>query len=453
MQEKKALQLNLRHRNNITPKAVIDKVLNRSYLCNKHDFLGEKIVGLQGAREQNTSVWYRAIAIALMAQGRHDEVKDLKDKLSTTEKCLVAARFGWPYNSAFPKTRSQKIKEKMIFGAAAAHSLELVQSLSDQGVDLNNIININKPLTLTTFAAVSNNLPLIEYLYNKGIDILKSPAWLETPLYKAAQYGSAEVACFIMNHGGWPEDDASELISDSPLNNALCRGKINILKIFIAHNSELTCAKTAAGELLMGQLFDGFTYPRRIKTIKYLIKKAHLNVNAADTLGHTLAHLTAMEGDLELMKLLFDLGANLAVEDSSGQTPQELAGNAGHGDLVTWLMIALKRDLALKIISSQRDTMIRHTAKGWPPLRNEMINLVREIWFAEHMDDKLATVWINAFSKTTLQQWNNKVLSHEVIDLKSRISAGQRAMVRAEDEIMRQFNKCVEVIVNVDKDV
>jgi len=442
VQQKKALQLNLQHKD-VTPEDVIDDILSQSYLCNNHDFLSERIVGLHVAREQNTDIWRRAIAIALMAQGRHDEVENLKDGLSETEKCLVAARFEWPYPSAFPKTTSQQIKRKMIFGAAAAHNLKLVQSLHVEGVDLNNV---TESLTLATFAAVSDNLPLIQYLYDEGVNILKAPfEYLETPLYKAAESGSAKVAHFIINHGGQPQDDVSDFISDSPFNIALCMGKLNILKICIKHTPDLVCAKTAAGELVMGSLFDGYGISTRIKTIKYLIKKAHLDVNAADKLGHTLAHLTAMEGDLELMKLLSDLGAKLTVEDSSGQTPQELAGNAGHEELVTWLMVAPKRDLVLKIISSQRDNIIQDLVSGgWQPLRDEKINLVKKQWFAEHMDDKLAPAWINAFSKTTLQQWNDKVLGHK--DLKLRIRAGQRAMVKAREEIIRQFILKIEAV-------
>jgi len=46
-----------------------------------------------------------------------------------------------------------------------------VQSLYDEGVDLNNM---NESLILATFAAVSGNLPLIQYLYDEGVDILKA---------------------------------------------------------------------------------------------------------------------------------------------------------------------------------------------------------------------------------------------------------------------------------------
>lgn len=62
-------------------------------------------------------------------------------------------------------------------------------------------------------------------------------------------------------------------------------------------------------------------------------------------------------------------------------------------------MIASNRDLALKIISSQRETMIQNIAEGCPHLSDQNI---REIWFAKHMDDKLATVLDQCFLQNHL---------------------------------------------------
>lgn len=71
----------------------------------------------------------------------------------------------------------------------------------------------------------------------------------------------------------------------------------------------------------------------RAETTEYLDTKGHIYIIAAGKDGCTVAHL----GDLAFVKLLQRLGANLTAESSSGQTPLEMASNAGYKDFVAWL--------------------------------------------------------------------------------------------------------------------
>ncbi len=68
-----------------------------------------------------------------------------------------------------------------------------------------------------------------------------------------------------------------------------------------------------------------------------LLVDAGANVEAAQPGRISPAHQAAAQGNLDALQILAQSGANLKPLDEQGRTPRELALQAGHQHIVTWL--------------------------------------------------------------------------------------------------------------------
>lgn len=102
----------------------------------------------------------------------------------------------------------------------------------------------------------------------------------ETPLHLAAEYGSADVAALLLEHGA--DVDARNKLGVTPLQCAASRGDKNIASL--------------------------------------LIKRGAI-VNAQNLGGRTALHLAAAYGHKDVVALLLAHGADVRIRSSDGQTP------------------------------------------------------------------------------------------------------------------------------------
>jgi hypothetical protein len=414
-----------------TPDTAIGKLflmlLDRYHLENAKIYIAQEskilIVSLRNCTEQGTLLWLEAMATALMAQGRLDDAKHAyqtfleNDQILPEQTLLTAAHFGWPNTfPPLPDNISQGIKEKAIFGAAAGCNQEMVIRLHMEGVSLDQC---DGSTTLAKVGAAVGNLPLLKYLYERGVDVLEIGNEL---LQIAALHCQLEVVNFLLSLGG-----RFDAVQTGPFETAITRGNIQLLRIFFKHMPGLVSAKSAEGKPVMFTLLTSIPTSRnRTETLEYLVQEACMDIYAADDIGNTLAHLAASCGDLEFTKLLRKFNMDLTTENIVGHTPQDLASTAGHTELAIWLagnngtayQPEVARGNAAKIITSRHSTLIQRLASdptcAFPgDTVEERAASFKAAWDANHMDDKLVTVYLGFFSPGTLQQWN-EILGGEV---------------------------------------
>jgi ankyrin repeat protein len=70
--------------------------------------------------------------------------------------------------------------------------------------------------------------------------------------------------------------------------------------------------------------------------------KAGINVNKAGDLGYTPLHVACMRGDVEMVRLLVESGANLFAKSEDDTTPFESARLAGHDRICKLLRPLIK---------------------------------------------------------------------------------------------------------------
>ena len=348
-----------------SPAEVTTEILHHWYLASNDSFMestADFILSSHRAPEQQTPAWFEAMATVLMAQGDQNEAQDVYSRLLAVKETLpertwlTAARFGWPFMYSLLQNPSSTILGEASLGAATAQDLQAVQDLEARGVDLSRTYLHN---TVATVAAYVGSLPILRYLQGRGIDILLAPREVgDTPLHEAASEGYTEVVHFLLETAR--KRDTDYRVEYPVFASALYSGYVDILKLLMDHTPGLATPKE--GELVLGGCLERMENPTR--TIKYLCEEAHMDINAVDKLGRRLVHLVAAQGNLALVKLLHDLGADLRIEDKTGQTPQEMASTAGHVGLTTWLTArtgeitqprAIKHHLALELIAMLRD--------------------------------------------------------------------------------------------------
>jgi hypothetical protein len=442
----------------LTPDKVIDNLLSESY-HSENAYLAEIseifIVGLRNCTEQWTPSWLEAMATALMAQGRLDDAKRAyqmylrNDRLLPERTFLTAAHFGWPKTfPPLPDDISQTTMEMAIFGAAAGCNQEMVTRLHRDGVSLDQH---DGSQTLAIVAAASGNLPLLKFLCERGTDVLEVG---NEPLRIATHNNQVEVVNFLLSLGG-----RSDIVGSgrAPLEIAVIKGNIQLLRMFFKHTPSLVSAEIAGGKPVMFALTDtpNSMPTNTMETLEYLVKEAGVDIYAVDDKGNTLAHQAALHGDLKFTKLLRDFNMDLSVENILGHTPQDLASAAGYTELAIWLAghngtvyePQRARVNAATVITSRHSRLIERLASE-PTVPGdtveEKIAGVEVAWDADRMDDKFVTVYLSWFSPRTLQFWND-ILGGEADKLMLKLwdifsmalRAGAESIILKDDEESR----------------
>ena len=157
-----------------------------------------------------------------------------------------------------------------------------------------------------------------------------------TTLMVAAQYGSMNVAKYLLSRGS--QVNMTDTSGSAPLIHAAMSGKVEMIKLLLDHGANIN----AMNEYKVNALNYAITY-ERWDAAKYLLSRG-IQCNYLDIDGVTLIHRAAAFGNAEIVKLLVQKGAAFDVRDSKkGITPFQVACENAHG--------AASREIALYLLS------------------------------------------------------------------------------------------------------
>jgi ankyrin repeat protein len=71
---------------------------------------------------------------------------------------------------------------------------------------------------------------------------------------------------------------------------------------------------------------------------KFLKSMSYINLNFVDTEGETPLHRGCLQGNLEIIKLLVEYGANQSIKNKLGWFPIHIASYYGHIDVLMYLI-------------------------------------------------------------------------------------------------------------------
>jgi ankyrin repeat protein len=189
--------------------------------------------------------------------------------------------------------------DKLITWLVLREDLDELRRLGQQGIRVESAY----PLTLCG----SNKSPvriLTCLIYELGADVNQARADGVTALLIAAQEGNLEVVrCLVGEHGATVGQVAND--GNFPLLSASRSEHLDILCYLVDHRADVDQTKEEDGHTC---LFEACVWGR-IDVVKCLVEVLHADVNKEDTNGNTPMHAAARFGHVEVVRCLMNAGA------------------------------------------------------------------------------------------------------------------------------------------------
>ncbi|WP_341814526.1 ankyrin repeat domain-containing protein [Wolbachia endosymbiont (group A) of Dendrolimus pini] len=225
--------------------------------------------------------------------------------------------------------------DKKLLAAAQNADINEVKDLINQKANIN--AKDMYGWTPLHFAASRNKLSVVEFLFNNNANINAKDVYGNTPLHVAAQYSSnLEIVKFLLDkdisginnitNNGW-----------TPLHVAIQGNKLNTVELLLGRGADIEVRDiynqtsldlaTRKGYLDIAGILKQVQLDRKLLTIvesggfneaKGLIAQG-ANIDTNDKNGNTLLYSAAEIGDLNLVKLLLDNGANIEAKNGEYQ--------------------------------------------------------------------------------------------------------------------------------------
>ena len=179
-------------------------------------------------------------------------------------------------------------------------------------------------------AALDGDLLTVEKMVSQGADINYTDSWGNFAMFSAAWEGNQKALDLFYNLGAKITFDDSNLLC-----NAAFNGKIDSVKWFLAKGEDANFSFTNTGEnALHYTLSKTSEMDDRAEIVKVLIS-AGIEINkktlaGKSTLcfmrdaylkGETPLHRAAAYGNVAIVKMLLDAGADPSMKDANGDTP------------------------------------------------------------------------------------------------------------------------------------
>lgn len=289
--------------------------------------------------------WGQAdVAKLLLEKGADKEAKDG----GGNTPLLWAARWGQRdvvelllTHGASPKSSVQGDYTPLHLAAQYGH-LEISELLLAHGADLNaRNINGNMPLHL---AASWNRAEVAELLLSKGADANARGAHDTTPLHSAfwhvgGQRTSAlKLVETLLNHKG--DANARDGGGNSPLFYAALNGDVEAVEILLARGADVHATNNdGRSPLQTGLVIPQVSSIRDThpEVVERLIR-AGADVNKLDRSGLAPLHVAAVEGGVNMARVLLANGARLELRTREDATALHLAARHGHSAVVELLL-------------------------------------------------------------------------------------------------------------------
>lgn len=212
-------------------------------------------------------------------------------------------------------------------------------------------------LYYTIRAARSNpEMEMLELLLQRGADYTLPNRYNVTPLHTAAYHGHVGVVQMLLSHSSKDNPERFKAFINArnnwgktALHDSCEKGRPKVTKLLMDYGIDFTL------EDKKGQTALHCCVPRdQVKTMRALLEQASalettdtgrqskrfhefLNHQRTDD-GMTALHDTAAKGNMEMMRILLEHGANFEYFNSTGHTPMHTAIDHGHEETAVMLL-------------------------------------------------------------------------------------------------------------------
>lgn len=227
---------------------------------------------------------------------------------------------------------SQEGGTALMYAAIKGHA-DVVKALLDAGADCKAAMSKPPKWTALIGAADQGHAEVVKMLLEKGSEVNAADVYGNTAISGAALKGRTEVVGLLLKAGARTEvcDTRS---GNTPLLAACSKGHCETAVKLIEGGADVNRADTAG----MTPLMVASAYNRADLVKGLLGKKANVNARMADTAriapGTTALMQAAAKGNVEIVRLLMQNGADIAIKDVGGEDAMAAAERNGKSDVV-----------------------------------------------------------------------------------------------------------------------
>lgn len=196
--------------------------------------------------------------------------------------------------------------------AASLGAYECVLMLLDQDVDINGEDGIGNLVTHSS--CFSGNLKIVKLIDEYGCDFTLENKNEELPIHSAAENNQIEVVHYLL------ENDIScinhtNCFLMTPLSIAIQNNYYQLSKTLISYNSDLNVYDENHNTLIHFAVMKS-----SIEMVSFLLSFKKIPIDAHNFQGETSLLLAAKKGNIEIMKLLIQKGADFTLTDYKKKT-------------------------------------------------------------------------------------------------------------------------------------
>ncbi|KAJ5929153.1 hypothetical protein N7454_007001, partial [Penicillium verhagenii] len=211
-------------------------------------------------------------------------------------------------------------------------------------------------------AADMNHSQVMEILLDNGADTELAKDDGATPLYTASYHGHVQAVEVLLEHGA--NFNSCKTGKWSPLNIAAEKNHKEVMTCLLNKGADIELANEAGATPLYIATFSGDT-----QSVRLLLEHG-ADVNSSEqSYNWTSINYAALNGSLDLVKLLLQKGANITIPNCHGWTPIHSASMIGHVDILSALLQASVGDLDIRDRSGRTPFMIAAVGGHFETLR------------------------------------------------------------------------------------
>jgi len=259
-----------------------------------------------------------------------------------------------------------------LIASVLANDIKQVRKLLGRNADP-NAKGVDYATTPALSSAASNGyLEATRALVEAGANLEGGDSFGNVPLMVAALNNRAEVIRYLLQRGASIEGNRNDGLT--PLKTAATLGKNDALRALIAAGADVNTQKSGSLSPLMAAALMG-----NVETVRALIANG-ANVNARLVSNETALFHGAKytgAGNLEIVKMLVEAGADVSIKNDSGKYAHEIAVANKMYNLQKYLVGIFNRDADLFNLANKADTE-RKTATAntrsahWQLIKDEL---------------------------------------------------------------------------------